>query len=77
MNDQQNSSRLLVFKSGSDYLRLKDGTITRCALFQASVFPEAQLAEVLALRQPVLASYPDACLRLLCLSESAYPGGEQ
>lgn len=71
---ESNNSRLLVFKSGQDYLRIKDGHVSAGALFQASVYPETELARVRALRSLVAERYPEAVLRLLTLSESDFNG---
>ena len=38
--------KLLIIKSGEDYIRIKDGALVRCGIDKASVFPFEKLDRV-------------------------------
>ena len=61
---------LLIVKTGTDYVRFKDGNYLLVGIDKASVFPMAQL-EVVQIRVSELREHglADVCIKKLVLSE--------
>lgn len=62
---------LLVIKTGTDYIRAKEGIYSAVGLDKASVFPVERLAQVkIQLAEVQAGGFPEAALYRLTLTET-------